>query len=190
MTPPFCTVLAPGRSRFRLAGSWARTDLAKVRRSCGVSQGVVMTSMSPMRRFRSSRAAARERNGNLSVCFWRLNRSSSRTNAGMPSSSRAMPLSWVSQTIPRILNGCPSCPLLARASRPRSQRSLGGAPARRRRLLSRQSGPEPISEGSGMTEELWRARDLESAWAARRRTGVVMRARPNGTTRRRPRAAR
>ena len=49
--PPFCAVLAPGRSRLRLAGRWPRTALANVRRSCRVSQGVVMTSMSPMPSF-------------------------------------------------------------------------------------------------------------------------------------------
>ena len=32
--PPFCAVLAPGRSRLRLAGRWPRTALANVRRSC------------------------------------------------------------------------------------------------------------------------------------------------------------
>ena len=105
--PPFCAVFAPGRSRLRLAGRWPRTALANVRRNCRVSQGVVMTSMSPMPSFSSAKAASIESSGNLKVCFCRLNRSSSSTSAGTPSSSRATPLSWVSQTMPRILKASP-----------------------------------------------------------------------------------
>ena len=43
-----------------------------------------------------------EHSGVSRVCFWRLRRSSSMIRTGTPSSSRAIPASWVSLTIPRI----------------------------------------------------------------------------------------
>ena len=69
---------------------------------CFMFQGVVITSMSPKWCRSPSKAAASDSEGNKSVCFWRLNRSSSNTSAGMPSLSKAKPESWVLVTIPRM----------------------------------------------------------------------------------------
>src|SRR5262245_10232017 len=70
-----------------------------------MSQGVVITSMSAKPCPAALKASSRARLGNSRVCFCRLSRSSSMTRVGMPSSSRAIPASWVSVTIPRTFKG-------------------------------------------------------------------------------------
>ena len=86
-------------------------------------QGVVMTSMSLKRCCSPSKAAASDNEGNRSVCFWRLNRSSSNTIAGMPSLSKAKPESWVLVTIPRMFTNFHLCS----EYEPKNKRSKSGS---------------------------------------------------------------
>ena len=90
------------------AGNPSATAQNMLRRSDFISQGVVMTSISPTPRPWPSNAAFSERNGNFRVCFSRLNRSSSKTIVGMPSLSSARPESWVLVTMPRMFTMRPS----------------------------------------------------------------------------------
>ena len=83
-------------------GSRPATAAANERLSCRVFQGIVTVSKSPMLSPDIVKAAANDWIGNVRVCFSRLNRSSSRTNSGLPSANRATPASWLLQAIPRM----------------------------------------------------------------------------------------
>src|SRR6476659_7101752 len=89
--------LALGGTRLRLAGNPSRTAANIIRHSDRMCHGVVITSMPARLKPRSSKAAFSEWKGNFLVCFSRLNRSSSKTKVGTPSSSSAKPESWVSR---------------------------------------------------------------------------------------------
>ena len=107
MTPLSCVAWALGRNRLRLHGKCPVTALAKERLSRRVSQGTVMQPTSSMPSPVFEKAAVSDRTGNCCVCFSRLNRSSSRTNSGLPSERSAMPASWLRQAIPRMFKSVP-----------------------------------------------------------------------------------